>query len=54
MVEYKLIRILGTVVAVAGIGAAMADSPIGATVAIVIGGGTYLTGLLGAWWNRRD
>jgi hypothetical protein len=54
MMEYKLIRMLGTVVAVAGVGAAMADSPIGATVAIVIGGATYLTGLLGAWWNRRD
>lgn len=54
MMEYKLIQLLGAVVVGAGIIAALADSPIAATVSITVGGGTYLTGLLGSWWNRGD
>lgn len=50
--EYKLIQLLGAIVIAAGIIAAIADSPIAAAVSITIGGGTYLTGLLGSWWNR--
>lgn len=52
MKEYRLIQVLGALVIVAGIIAAIADSPIAAAVSITIGAGTYLTGLLGSWWNR--
>lgn len=54
LLEYKLIQLLGGVVAAAGIIAAFADSPIAATVAITIGSATYMTGLLGSWWNSGD
>ncbi len=49
--EYKLIRLLGGAVIAGGIVAAVADSPIAAAVSIPIGIATYVTGLLGAWWN---
>lgn len=52
--EYKLIQLLGGVVVVAGIIAALADSPIAAAVSIAVGTATYMTGLLGSWWNRGD
>lgn len=52
--EYKLIQVLGAVVFGAGIVAAIAESPIAATVALTIGGATYLSGLMGAWWNSGD
>ena len=54
MREYKLIRVLGGVVFAAGVLAAAAEAPITATVALVVGGGTYVTGLLGSWWNSGD
>lgn len=50
--EYKLIQMLGGSVVGVGIIAAVLDSPIAAAVSIAIGAGTYLTGLLGSWWNR--
>lgn len=52
--EYKLVQLLGAVVFAAGIIAAFAESPIAATVALIIGGATYLSGLMGAWWNSGD
>ena len=52
--EYKLIQVLGAVVFGAGVVAAIAESPIAATVALTIGGATYLSGLMGAWWNSGD
>jgi ribosomal protein L37E len=52
--EYKLVQLLGAVVFAAGIFAAFAESPIAATVALTIGGATYLSGLMGAWWNSGD
>ncbi len=52
--EYKLIKLLGACVVIAGVIAAVADSPIAATVAIAIGSATYVTGLLGSWWNSGD
>ena len=54
LMEYKLIQLLGGCVVLAGVIAAVADSPIAATVAIVIGSATYVTGLLGSWWNSGD
>lgn len=50
--EYKLIQMLGAGVVGVGILAALLDSPIAAAVSIAIGAATYLTGLLGSWWNR--
>jgi len=52
--EYKLVQILGAVVFGAGVVAAVAESPIAATVALAIGGATYLSGLMGSWWNSGD
>ncbi len=52
--EYRLIQLLGIIVAGAGTAAAFADSPLAAAVAITIGVGTYVIGLLGAWWNTGD
>lgn len=52
--EYKLVQLLGVVVFAAGVIAAFAESPIAATVALTIGGATYLSGLMGAWWNNGD
>lgn len=52
--EYKLVQLLGAVVFGAGVIAAFAESPIAATVALTIGGATYLSGLMGAWWNSGD
>ncbi|HJV85937.1 MAG TPA: hypothetical protein VJ698_10710 [Noviherbaspirillum sp.] len=49
--EYKLIRLLGGAVIAGGLVAIMADSPIAAAVSITTGIATYVTGLLGAWWN---
>lgn len=54
MQEYKLIQLLGVSVFSVGIIAALAESPIAASVAISIGCATYLTGLLGSWWNSGD
>lgn len=52
--EYKLIQLLGVVVFGAGIFAIVAESPVAATVSITIGVATYLTGLLGSWWNSGE
>lgn len=52
--EYKLVQLLGAVVFGAGVVAAFAESPIAATVALIIGGATYLSGLMGSWWNSGD
>lgn len=52
--EYKLVQLLGAIVFGAGVFAAFAESPIAATVALTIGGATYLSGLMGAWWNSGD
>jgi hypothetical protein len=52
--EYKLVQLLGAVVFGAGVIAAVANSLIAASVAITIGGATYLSGLMGAWWNSGD
>ena len=52
--EYKLVQLLGAVVFGVGVFAAFAESPIAATVAVTIGGATYLSGLMGAWWNSGD
>lgn len=52
--EYRLIQLLGATVAGVGMAAWFADSPLAAAVAITIGLGTYMVGLLGAWWNTGD
>jgi hypothetical protein len=52
--EYKLVQLLGAIVFGAGVCAAFAESSIAATVALTIGGATYLSGLMGAWWNSGD
>jgi ribosomal protein L40E len=52
--EYKLLQVLGIVVAGGGLVAAMAESPLAAAISITTGLLTYLTGLFGIWWNRSD
>jgi len=52
--EYKLIQLLGVVVTAVGVVAALADSPIAAAIAVIVGIGTYLTGLVGARDNFDD
>lgn len=52
--EYKLVQLLGAIVFGAGVIAAVAGSLIAASVAITVGGATYLSGLMGAWWNSGD
>jgi len=52
--EYKLVQLLGAVLFGAGVIAVVADSPIAATISLTIGGATYLSGLMGAWWNSGD
>lgn len=52
--EYKLIQILGGAVVAIGVVAGLLDSPIAAAVSVAVGGATYLTGLLGSWWNRGN
>ena len=52
--EYKLIQLLGVIVFGVGVFAAFAESPIAATIALIIGATTYLSGLMGAWWNSGD
>jgi hypothetical protein len=47
--EYRWMQVLGAAVVVAGIAAAVADSPIASVLAIAIGLGTFAIGLLGAW-----
>jgi len=54
LMEYKLIQLLGAVVLLVGIIAALADSPVAATISITIGMATYMSGLLGSWWNSGD
>jgi predicted amidophosphoribosyltransferase len=49
--EYKLLQITGVAVVMAGVIAAAVDSPIAAAVAVTVGVATYITGLLGVWWN---
>lgn len=52
--EYKFIQLLGISVVAIGVVAALLDSTIAAAVSISIGAATYITGLLGQWWNRGD
>ncbi|HZW23574.1 hypothetical protein [Noviherbaspirillum sp.] len=52
--EYKLVQLLGAVLFGGGVIAVVADSPITATISLTIGGATYLSGLMGAWWNSGD
>ena len=52
--EYKLVQLLGAIVFGAGVIAILAESPIAATVALTVGGATYLSGLMGSWWNSGD
>lgn len=52
--EYKLLQLLGACIACAGIAAAIADSPVAATISITAGIAAYLAGLLGAWWNTSE
>lgn len=52
--EYRVLRLCGMVVLVAGILAVLADSRFAAGVALTIGTAIYLVGLLGTWWNRRN
>ena len=47
--EYRWMQVLGAIVIVAGIAAAVADSPIASVLAIAIGLGTFAIGFLGAW-----
>jgi hypothetical protein len=54
LMEYKLIQLLGVVVLGVGIVAALVDSPVAATISITIGMATYMSGLLGSWWNSGD
>lgn len=51
--EYRMLQGAGLIVVLAGILAAAVDSRLAAAVALTIGIATYLSGLLGAWWNRR-
>lgn len=52
--EYKLLQLLGSGVIAVGAIAALADSPIAATVTVMIGVGIYIAGLLGRWWNTGN
>jgi len=54
LLEYKLIQLLGATIFGIGMIAAAVDSPIAATVAIIVGCATYMSGLLGSWWNSGD
>lgn len=47
--EYRWIQVLGAVVIVAGIAAAVADSPLASLLAISIGCATFAVGFMGAW-----
>lgn len=52
--EYRFLQAGGFVVLVVGVAAIIADSRFAAGVTLTVGGILYLTGLLGAWWNRRE
>lgn len=52
--EYKLLQFAGVTVTGGGVIAALVDSPIAAAVAVTVGIATYITGLLGVWWNTGD
>jgi hypothetical protein len=47
--EYRWIQLLGASVVIAGIAAAVADSPLASVLAIGIGLVTFAVGFLGAW-----
>jgi len=47
--EYRWIQVLGAVVIIAGIAAAVADSPLASLLAISIGIATFAVGFMGAW-----
>jgi hypothetical protein len=49
-----VLRIGGLLVLAVGSVAILADSRFAAGVTLTVGGVLYLTGMLGAWWNRRD
>lgn len=52
--EYKLMQLAGIGLSCAGFVAVLADSLVIAGVSVTIGVGTYMTGLLGAWWNSAE
>jgi hypothetical protein len=47
--EYRWIQVLGAAVIIAGIAAAVADSPLASLLAIGIGFITFVVGFMGAW-----
>jgi hypothetical protein len=47
--EYRWIQVLGAAVIIAGIAAAVADSPLASLLSIGIGLVTFAVGFLGAW-----
>ena len=52
--EYKLMQLAGIGMSCAGFVAVLADALVIASVAMTVGIGTYMTGLLGAWWNSAE
>jgi hypothetical protein len=47
--EYRWIQVLGAAVIIAGIAAAVADSPLASLLAIGVGFVTFVVGFMGAW-----
>lgn len=52
--EYKLMQLAGIAMSCAGFVAVLADALVIASVTVTVGIGTYMTGLLGAWWNSAE
>jgi ribosomal protein L40E len=52
--EYKLMQLAGIAMSCAGFAAVLADALVIASVTVTVGVGTYMTGLLGAWWNSAE
>lgn len=52
--EYKLMQLAGIGLSCAGFVAVLADALVLAGVSVTVGIGTYMTGLLGAWWNSAE
>ncbi|WP_151634591.1 hypothetical protein [Noviherbaspirillum aerium] len=52
--EYRLMQLAGIGLSCAGFLAVLADALVFAGVSVTVGIGTYMTGLLGAWWNSTE
>lgn len=52
--EYRLMQVAGIGLSCAGFLAVLADALVFAGVSVTVGIGTYMTGLLGAWWNSTE